>query len=135
MNDQDENDEFARLIACIEPWLKQVVIIGGWAHRLYRLDPSASQPDYEPLMTLDADVAAPVRLEGGGENFRERLLANGFKEERLGQDNPPATHYRLIDAKTAFYAEFLTPLIGGEYGRGGKRKATRRIAGVVSQQL
>ncbi len=135
MNDHDENSEFARLIVSIEPWLKQVVIIGGWAHRLYRLDPSARQLDYAPLMTLDADVAAPVRLEDGDNDIRERLLANGFEEERLGQDNPPATHYRLADSKTGFYAEFLTPLIGSEHGRGGKRKATRRIAGVVSQQL
>jgi len=57
------------------------------------------------LKVVDADV-------------RERLIAYGFEEERLG-----------------LYAEFLTPLFGPEHGRGGKLKATRRIAGVVSQQL
>jgi hypothetical protein len=53
----------------------------------------------------------------------------------LGENQPPATHYRLGDAKTGFYAEFLTPLFGSERGRDGKPKATRRVAGVVSQQL
>ena len=86
-------------------------------------------------MTLDTDVAVPARLQVTGQDVRERLVANGFEEERLGQDEPPATHYRLGDAKTGFYAEFLTPLFGAEHGRDGKPKATRRIAGVVSQQL
>jgi hypothetical protein len=29
MNDQGENEAFARLIVAIEPWLGEVVIIGG----------------------------------------------------------------------------------------------------------
>jgi hypothetical protein len=36
---------------------------------------------------------------------------------------------------SGFYAEFLTPLVGGEYDRNQKRKATAQVAGVVSQQL
>lgn len=135
MNEHFENEQFARLIVALEPWLPQVVIIGGWAHRLYRLHPSAKQVEYLPLTTLDTDIAVPPRLKVIGKNVRERLIANGFEEERLGDDQPPATHYRLRDAKTGFYAVFLTPLFGPERGRDGKLKATRRIAGVVSQQL
>jgi hypothetical protein len=37
MNEHSENAQFARLIVAFEPWLTQVLIIGGWAHRLYRL--------------------------------------------------------------------------------------------------
>lgn len=48
---------FAILARALEPWLDQVVIIGGWAHRLYRLHPQAQELDYAPLMTLDTDVA------------------------------------------------------------------------------
>jgi hypothetical protein len=135
MNDQGENEAFARLIVAIEPWLGEVVIIGGWAHQLYRLHPSAQALDYVPLMTLDTDVALPARLSVRGQDVRERLLANGFSEQRFGDDNPPATHYRLLEVRTGFFAEFLTPLKGGEYHRRGERKATKRIAGVVSQQL
>ena len=135
MNEHSDNAQFARLIVALEPWLTQVVIIGGWAHRLYRLHPSAQHIEYLPLTTLDTDIAVPARLKVIDTDVRERLIANGFEEERLGQDQPPATHYRLGDAKTGFYAEFLTPLFGAEHGRDGKPKATRRIAGVVSQQL
>jgi hypothetical protein len=39
-------ENFGRRIEALTPWLDQVVIIGGWAHRLYRLHPSAQQLDY-----------------------------------------------------------------------------------------
>jgi hypothetical protein len=135
MNEHSENAQFARLIVALEPWLTQVVIIGGWAHRLYRLHPSAQHVEYLPLTTLDTDIAVPARLKVTDTDVRKRLIAHGFEEERLGEDQPPATHYRLGDTKTGFYAEFLTPLFGPEHGRDGKPKATRRVAGVVSQQL
>ncbi len=135
MNVDPGNEHFARLIASLEPWLDQVVIIGGWAHRLYRLDPRAQQLSYAPLLTLDTDVALPPSLLVEKQDIRQRLVANGFQEEVLGEDRPPAAHYHLGDKETAFYAEFLTPLTGSEHTRGGKRKATKRIAGVVSQRL
>lgn len=135
MNEHSDNEQFTRLIVALEPWLTQVVIIGGWAHTLYRLHPNAQRIEYLPLTTLDTDIAIPARLKVIDKDLRERLIAHGFEEDRLGSDQPPATHYRLGDAKTGFYAEFLTPLFGPEHGRDGKPKATRRVAGVVSQQL
>lgn len=63
------------------------------------------------------------------------FVAHGFQEEFRGDDVPPATLYHLRDSDSGFYAEFLTPLTGGEYTRSGKRKATAQIAGVNSQQL
>jgi hypothetical protein len=126
---------FAILARALEPWLDQVVIIGGWAHRLYRLHPQAQELDYAPLMTLDTDVAVPSKLPARAQDIRERLLANGFTEEFLGDDRPPATHYRLEQDPSGFYAEFLTPLAGSECDRGNRRKATVDIAGVTSQRL
>jgi hypothetical protein len=41
------------------PWLDQLVVVGGWAHRQYRLHTFAQQLRYEPLATLDADIALP----------------------------------------------------------------------------
>ncbi len=55
---------FARLVEAIEPWLPQVVLIGGWAHRLYRLHPRAQKLEFAPLVTLDADIALPPELSG-----------------------------------------------------------------------
>jgi hypothetical protein len=53
---------FSRLITALDPWLDRVVIVGGWAHRLYHLHPSAQTLDFAPLTTLDADVALPPTL-------------------------------------------------------------------------
>ncbi len=135
MNGLRDPNPFTRLIAALEPWLGQVVIVGGWVHRLYRLHPHAQVLDYPPLSTLDADVAVPAQLPVGEQDIRARLLAHGFAEEFLGDDHPPATHYRLGDEVSGFYAEFLTPLVGSEYDRKHKRKATTEIAGISSQQL
>lgn len=132
---QARDDPFQELVAALEPWLDQVVIVGGWAHRLYRLHPDAQALSYPPLSTLDADVAVPHAIAAGEQDIRSRLLAHGFKEEFLGGDYPPATHYRLGGEDSEFYAEFLTPLVGSLYDRKHRRKATTDVAGVSSQQL
>ena len=130
-----EVEHFARLIDTLHPWLDQVVIIGGWGHRLYRLHTRALPLDYEPLGTLDTDVAVPAQLTTDENDIRQSLLANGFHEELLGSMEPPAAHYHAAAAENGFYAEFLTPLIGSEIKRGGKRAVTAQIAGVLVQKL
>jgi hypothetical protein len=135
MNGVQDPDAFKRLIAALEPWLDHVVIVGGWARQLYRLHPEAQELEYQPLGTLDADVAVPATLPVGEPDIRERLLAYGFTEEFLGDDHPPATHYCLGGEASGFYAEFLTPLIGSEYDRNQNWKATTEVGGVASQQF
>jgi hypothetical protein len=58
-----ELEAFSRFVLALEPWLGEAVVIGGWAHRLYRLDPRARKLDYLPLTTLDGDVAVPQKLK------------------------------------------------------------------------
>jgi hypothetical protein len=36
-------DLFGRLVSALEPWLHHIVIIGGWAHQLYRRHHDAQQ--------------------------------------------------------------------------------------------
>jgi hypothetical protein len=135
MNGIQDLKSFSQLIAALDPWLDQIVIVGGWAHQLYRLHPHARALDYRPLTTLDTDVAIPARMTVGDEDIRQRLVAHGFVEDFVGDHQPPAVHYHLGSAKDGFYAEFLTPLTGGEYDRKHNRKATMEIAGIASQQL
>jgi Nucleotidyltransferase len=130
-----KSDPFGHLLSALEPWLAQIVIVGGWAHHLYRLHPHAQRLDYPPLNTLDTDIALPGRFPVGEQDIRSRLLANGFSEEFFGEDRPPATHYHLCGHASGFYAEFLTPLVGGELDRAKGRKATAQIAGIASQRL
>jgi hypothetical protein len=135
MNANPEFASFARLVESLTPWLDQVVIIGGWAHRLHRLHPLAQPLQYEPLATLDADVALPRGMRVAGDQIYQRLAANGFEAEFLGHHRPPAAHYRLTDPGIQFYAEFLTPLVGRVVGRRRKQNATQRVGGVSSQNL
>ena len=135
MSEQDlELEAFSKFIVAIEPWLGEVVLVGGWAHRLYRLDPRARKLDYLPLTTLDGDVAVPPKFKKEESTVRKRLLEAGFEEEFVGEDRPPATHYHYGKGG-GFYAEFLAPLEGSEYDRSGKRKATKEVGGVSSQLL
>ena len=92
---KDDLRSFVRLVDALAPWLDQVVIIGGWAHRLYRIHSLAQPLDYDPLATFDTDVAMPAELPQQAENIRSRLAASGFQEELLGDTRPPAVHYRL----------------------------------------
>ena len=66
----------------------------------------------------------PARSAGTGEQIRTRLLERGFREELMGDMQPPAAHYRVESGDNSFYAEFLTPLEGSEVKRGGRRDVT-----------
>jgi len=135
MNANPEFPSFASLVESLRPWLDQIVVVGGWAHRLYRLHPLAQQLRYEPLATLDADIALPMPLKVTGDEIYQRLAANGFEAEFLGHHKPPAAHYRLTDPGIEFYAEFVAPLTGSTVSRTGKPKATHRVGGISSQNL
>ena len=85
MSERDPGLEaFSKFIVALEPWLGEVVLVGGWAHRLYRLDPRARKLDYLPLTTLDGDVAVPPKLKKEESTVRKRLLEAGFEEEFVG---------------------------------------------------
>lgn len=135
MTAERDDEKFVQLADAIGPYLDRVVIVGGWAHRLFRNHPLAQALHYAPLMTRDTDVAIPpgMRIDEG--NLRERLLARGFTEEFLGDDRPPVTHYQLGGDDAGFYVEFLTPLAGGEFRRDGTRDVTTSVAGVSAQKL
>lgn len=80
MSQQDlELEAFSKFIAALEPWLADVALVGGWAHRLYRLDPRARKLDYVPLTTLDGDVAVPPKLKKE-ESFGSACSRPGLKK-------------------------------------------------------
>lgn len=135
MTAERDDEKFAQLADAIGPYLDRVVIVGGWAHRLFRNHPLAQALPYAPLMTRDTDIALPTGITVGQESLRERLLSRGFHEQFLGDDRPPVTHYQLGDRDAGFYVEFLTPLVGGEFRRDDTRDVTATIAGITAQQL
>lgn len=131
MNDQAA---FAKLADALAPWRSQLVFVGGWAYRLYRLHPKAEVPAYQPVATRDADVAFADRepLEG---DIRAGLSAAGFKQQLTSDHRPPVSKYTLDEDDAGFYAEFLTPLTGSGFTRKGAQRATLGKAGVTAQRL
>lgn len=135
MTAERDDEMFASLVDALGPYRDHVVIVGGWAHRLFRHHPLAQPVSYPPLMTRDMDIAVAPGIRPGERSLRDRLLAHGFREEFLGDDRPPVTHYHLAGDDAGFYVEFLTPLVGGEFTRGGDRDVTTPILGVSAQKL
>lgn len=131
MNDLDA---LGRLIQALEPWRAHLVLIGGWAHRLYRFHPGVNVPDYQPIYTRDTDLAFANKapLEG---DIKAALVQAGFSEHLTGEHKPPVAHYALSDSDAGFYAEFLTPLRGSGMKRSGEQDATMSKAGISAQKL
>ena len=125
---------FARLIEAIRPWLPHLVIVGGWAHRLHRFHPLATNQDYQPLLTRDVDVAFSLNapLEG---DIQEALDQADFKAELSSEFTPPVTHYRLGEEDAGFYAEFLTAKKGDGLKRDKQPDLTVLKAGITAQKL
>lgn len=125
---------FARLVEAVRPWLNHLVIVGGWAHRLHRFHPLATNQDYQPLRTRDVDLAFSLSapLEG---DLRDALKQAGFEEELSGEHTPPVTHYYLGEEDAGFYAEFLTVKQGSGLKRDGKPDLTVSKAGITAQKL
>ena len=130
----EDFDAFARLVTALRPWLGQLAVVGGWAHRLQRFHRLANPPGHLPLRTRDTDLAFSTDAALAGD-LRTALRDAGFTEERFGDDAPPATHYRLGEEDAAFYAEFLTPLHGSGVKRNGAPDATVSKAGVTAQKM
>ncbi|MES2248066.1 MAG: GSU2403 family nucleotidyltransferase fold protein [Pseudomonadota bacterium] len=114
---------FAKLVTALDPWRQQLIFIGGWAHRLHRLDPRANALDHQPVFTRDTDLAFANKEVIAGD-IKTTLIEHGFQEELGGDHTPPAAHYTLGNAEGGFYAEFLTPLAGSGTRRNGKPDAT-----------
>jgi hypothetical protein len=130
----DELKAFAQLVDALRPWGNQIVIVGGWAHRLHRAHEWAGNPKYAPLLTKDADLAIS-RAQALQGDMRTALQNAGFEEVLIGDHRPPIAEYRLGDASDGFFAEFLVPLVGSGVKRSGATDATAVSGGVTAQKL
>jgi hypothetical protein len=130
----DDLQDLARLANALRPWLGELVIVGGWAHRLYRMLPNVPTLAYQPLRTRDADVAFSATSSLVG-NMGAALKAAGFREELAGEHTPPVTWYRLGGDDQGFSVEFLSSLVGSGTKRDGTDDATLAKAGVTAQKL
>lgn len=104
MNGNAENEEFARLIDALNPWLGEVVIVGGWAHRLYRILPVAQVIAYVLIGTLDTDVAIPAGLRVSGQFVTRSAPPTEGKRWRLAHPRSEWRWESLSDSRNPSYA-------------------------------
>lgn len=125
---------FERAVVALRPYLGDLVIAGAWAHKLLRLHPLASPPDFAPLSTRDADLAAPEHLEIRGSSIPDLLVGAGFREVLRGGD-PPAAEYHATGDEAGPYVEFIAPLSGPETDRHGAPRNVAIVAGAAAARL
>ncbi len=130
-----ERAAFARAVGALRPHLSDLVVVGGWAHRLFRLCPEVTLPSFQPLVTDDADVATPLTTVSNRPPMDVLLEAAGFREDLKGDESPPVARYVLETDNEAFELEFVASFHGSGRRRDGTRDVTVRVAGISAQKL
>lgn len=131
MNDLES---FAKLVQALHAWRGHLIFVGGWAHRLHTMHAEASKLEFQPVFTKDVDLALNRPPPEHG-SIKDALIEHGFTEQFSGEAKPPATHYVLGNETSGFYAEFLTPLVGSGYKRGGVPDATALVSGISAHKI
>jgi len=77
MTAERDDEKFAQLVDALGPYLARVVIVGGWARRLFRNHPLAQTLPYVPLMSATSHaVRSSIRMaRGPAKSWRSRNLA------------------------------------------------------------
>lgn len=97
-------------LRALEPYLDDVVVVGGWVPTLYRR--YGGVPARHPaLLTRDIDVAVPATLPRRGRPSVDQLLCRaGYEPRVLGSEMGAVTKYELQSPTTE--VEFLVPEVG-----------------------
>lgn len=136
-------DEFlAHVLQAFRPYLDTLVLIGGFAVRLYELHPRATSIEMRVLRTLDADFATPPAIgPRPGGTLMELAEAAGFVLDLRSEYTPPVMKFvprdsTVVSGAERYTVEFLTPLIGRSADRAGTPLVTVTIqAGLTAQRL
>lgn len=127
----DEKAFFIVTLRALQPHLGHVVVVGAWAHRLFRLHSLATTPAFHPLMTDDADVAVPAVLPDTEETIAKRLDEYDFEEHLSGGGEIPRIQY----LRGNMVLEFIAPLTGAPRDRQGMPKDTLSVCGIIAPRL
>jgi len=99
-----DSELLVRFLQALGPATTEVVLVGGWAHRLMALHPAAHSRA-QPLATKDVDVLFRVRRTAV--DLSRRLSDAGFvARPKPGDERPPVADY-VHSAHTGAPIEFL----------------------------
>ena len=125
-----------RVLKSIEPYLQDLILVGGFASLLYRVHEKADNADNPLLITYDVDLASEGEVAIKGEkSIHESLEDEGLKCELVGKfEEPILKYYPTEKIDSEYYVEFLAPLFGSETKRNGKPDLTQKIQKDLSAQ-
>ena len=129
----------AHVLGTFRPYLDRLVLVGGFAVRLYERHPRATPARIRVLRTFDADLAAPGALSPESAPGLA-VLANGagFMTDLRGDHTPPVMKFvpkeSAASGSEQYTVEFLVPLTGPPAKRSGEPLATRAIQPGVTAQ-
>ncbi len=134
-----EFDAFLRLVVrAVEPYLPDMVIVGGCANALYRHHPLATESLIARPGTRDLDVACPTRLIGHGRRpLMDLLRAAGLEIHHYGHAQPPIIKFTSKNTPDGVDLEFLCPRKGSGQDRRGDETIAVEIegSGLTAQAL
>lgn len=127
----NESEYLAKVASLLEPYLENLVVIGGFAVELFHHHPMIRPAAERILTTHDLDLAAPEDLQIlGGQSLKDRLVGAGFTERLRGDTHPPFSELEPPDAwGTGYGVELLVPLMGP------KEKAVTEVHGFGAAKL
>ncbi len=133
----------AHVLWTFRSYLDTVVLVGGFAVRLYESHPRAAPATVRVLRTFDADLAtASGGIPLAGESLGALAEAAGFQADFRGDHIPPIMKFIPRGALARrgggdqYTVEFLTPMTGAPVRRRGRAVVTSDIqAGVTAQRL
>jgi hypothetical protein len=130
---------FRKLVQTLNPYLGELVCIGGCANALYRHHPLAAKdgPAYLGTMDVDWAVCPPLQVKAESKLVAALMSGSGFKEEMLGGKAEPVVKYvdRSDPAFAGAEVEFLCPLSGARGTRKRALASTPVQAGLRAQPL
>jgi hypothetical protein len=133
MSYDDERRTLVRALRPLQAVLSEIILVGGWAHRLHAHHPLASRAGHL-LNTLDADLFVPNPSPSRGLRV-EALRVAGFEISLHGHESPPKTKYILPVDGHEFELDFLARRQGAEIDRHGNRHVTTYFGDVVALLL
>jgi hypothetical protein len=109
----DSDRFFADAVNALQPYLDQVVCIGGCANALYRFHDLASEVMWGYLGTKDTDMAVPPSIPFDNRPPIAKLMEDvGFKELIRGNAEEAVIKYGRDDDESAAELEFLCDVSG-----------------------
>jgi len=123
------------VVQALEPILADVLVVGGWAHRLHREHPLALTLDEQPIQTSDCDLAFGLQTPAPpGLDLAACFDRAGFDYIDIGTEFQESGVFRSRNDPT-FTVQLLVPRRGSGTTRAGDPIRSRRVGGVPVEVL